>query len=291
MSGHTDVEPVFKTQRRRLLESYGKSGQEVIAHTIPYHSTGVIVWDFVDVNASQVPGVAFAIARRNQNISFFGYGVGEQVFLGGTTMSRATDAETNQAKGRSTNGAQDYVIEGIGFHNRGLRAQFTGAALTALAALAVDPTVVSSFNGDTAMFDPGAIVLPPQAQSPFNLEQALFQAILPYCSIELLFDRKRVEKIGTIDLMPQAGAQSYLRSNGSPETSNRYRIPEGYLWRKDGMPDSELEATLVLQRDVVVPVNQVATWGAVPVNISPTRLWLECVLRLYGLAVDLPSAN
>jgi hypothetical protein len=281
---------LFTTQRERILRAYAEAKQEVIAHTIPYHSTGVIEFDVVDASEAGTP-VAMAVARRAQVISFFGYGVGEQVYLGGANNVRATDAETNLAKGRSTNGAQDYVIEGIGFHNRGLRVAYTGADLTALQALVNDPAVESMLVGDGAVFDPAAILVPPQAQSPFNLEQAMFQAVIPYCSIELLFDRKRVEKIGTIDLMPQAGAQSYLRANGSPESANRYRIPEGYLWRKDGQPDCELEATVMLQRDIVVPINQTATWAADPANVVPSKIWLEVVLRLYGLAVDMPSAN
>lgn len=284
-------QPVFKIQRRRLLEQYAKAGQEIIAHTIPYHSVGVLQFDVVNVSEAALPGVAFAIARKNQVINFFGYGVGEQMFLGGTSNSRATEAETNMAKGSSTNGAQDYIIEGVGFSCRGMRFQYTGADLTALQALVTDPAILAALDGNATIFDPGAIIVPPQAQSPYNLEQAMFQAILPYASVEFLFDRKRVEKIGTVDLMPQSGAQSYLRANGSPETDNRYKIPEGYLWRKDGLPDCELQATLQLQRDVVVPLNQTATWGATAVNVSPTTIWLECVMRLFGLAIDMPSAN
>lgn len=285
------TQQVFMTQRERLLNAYKEAKQSVIAHTIPYHSTGVIKFDVVSTDVTNPPGNAYAIARKAQLISFFGYGVGEQCDLGGTTVQRATDAETNLAKGRSTNGAQDYVIEGVGFHNRGLKALWSGAALTALNLTSADSGVRSAFIGDTPIFDPAALIVPPQAQSPFNLEQAMFQSVIPYCSFDLLFDRKRVEKIGTMDLMPQAGAQSYLRANGSPEASNRYRIPEGYLWRKDGLPDCELEANLQLQRDVVIPLNGAATWLDPAVNIMPTTIWLEVVIRLYGLAVDLPSAN
>lgn len=285
------TQQVFKTQRERLLEAYKDAKQSVIAHTIPYHSTGVIRFDVVSGSVATPPGNAFAIARRAQLVSFFGYGVGEQCDLGGTAVTRATEAETNLAKGRSTNGAQDYVIEGIGFHNRGTRVLYSGASLAAVQALSADAGVLAAFTGDSAIFDPAALLVPPQAQSPFNLEQALFQSVIPYCSFDLLFDRKRVEKIGTMDLMPQAGAQSYLRANGSPESANRYKIPEGYLWRKDGLPDCELEANLQLQRDIIIPLNGCATWADPAVNIIPTTIWLEVVIRLYGLAVDLPSAN
>jgi hypothetical protein len=47
----------------------------------------------------------------------------------------------------------------------------------------------------------------------------------------------------------------------------------------------------MLQRDIVVPINQTATWAADPANVVPSKIWLEVVLRLYGLAVDMPSAN
>lgn len=283
--------PVFKTQRRRLLEAYAKNGQEIIAHTIPYHSVGVFKFDIVDWTTTPAPGVAMAVARRNQQVTFFNYGVGDQVFLGGTGNSQATEAETNLAKGNSTNGAQDYVIEGIGFHCRGMRVVYSGTPLTNISALTADADVEAAWLGNNAIFDPAALATPPQMQSPFNLEQGLFQALLGQASIQLLFDRKRVEKIGTLDLLPQAGAQSYLRANGAPESDNRYRIPEGYLWRKDGQPDCELEVDVALQRPVVVPINATQLWNESPNSVVPTSIYLECVVRLFGLAIDMPSQN
>jgi len=284
-------DPIFKSQRRRMLEAYKDAKQEVIAHTIPYHSTAVLKGDVVDWTTTPEPGVAFLVFRAGQKLTFMTYGVGDQVFLGGTNEVRATDAETNLAKGNSTNGAQDYIIEGIGFHQRGARVQYTGSSLTAISALTADRDVEASLNGDVAIYDPAAIMSPPQIMSPFNLEQGPFQALLGQSSIELLFDRKRVEKIGTLDMLPQAGAQSFLRANGSPDSDNRYRIPEGYLWRKDGQADCELEIDVILQRTIVVPINATQLWNADPSSVAPTAVWLEVVLRLYGLGIDLPSQN
>jgi hypothetical protein len=132
----------------------------------------------------------------------------------------------------------------------------------------------------------------PQGQSPFNLENGMFQTLLGLISVDFLFDRKRVEKIGSVDVMPQGGAQSYLRANGVPANENRYRIPEGYLWRRDGQPDSEFSANLTLQRAMVVPVNGILPYvtGATS-PAAPTEIWIEVTMRLFGLAVDLPSAN
>lgn len=286
------MEPIFLTQRNRLLKSYKEAGQAIVAHTIPYHSTGVIVGDVVENSTSIAPGVAFVKFLAGQAITFFGYGVGDQVNLGGSAgFSIATEAETNLGKAASTNGAQDFIIEGIGFGCRAMRNQFaTGAAPVTNV---TDLVVSAALLGNAAIYDPAAIVMPPQGQSPFNLENGIFQALLGLCSVEFLFDRQRIEKIGTVDLLPQAGAQSALRSNGVAESSNRYRVPEGYLWRKDGMSDSDLQVTVTLRRDLVVPINRVANWidTETVVNYAPTKIYLECVMRLFGLAVNMPSDN
>jgi hypothetical protein len=282
---------VFSTTRERMLEAYKKANQEVICHTIPYHSTGVIAFDVVDPSVAVPPGVAFAVARRNQAITLFDYGVGNEVNLGGSGNKRATDAETNLAKGHSTNGAQDYIIEGVGFSCRGMRLAYSGAQLTALQALVADADVEAMLLGDRTIYDPAGIVTPPQMQSPFNLEQGMFQALLAQTSVEFLFDRKRVEKIGALDLLPQAGANSFLRANGVPESSNKYRIPEGYVWRKDGQADSELEVNLRLQNAVVVPLNNLITWDVGATNVYPTTIWLELKMVLFGLGIDMPSQN
>jgi hypothetical protein len=282
---------LFSSQRERILKAYKDAGQTVIARTIPYHSTGVFKGTVVDADTTVSPGVAFLKFAKNQQVVFFSYGIGDQIDMGGPALERATDAETNLAKGTSTNGAQDYVIEGVGFHNRGLRVTYpTGAQPYSLVA---DAAVQSALRGGTPIYDPAAIIVPPQGQSPFNLENGIFQALLGQASLNFLFDQQRIEKIGTLDLLPQAGAQSYLRANGTPECSNRYRIPEGYMWRKDGMADCELTVTVTLQHDIVIPINRITgyhdaegtgTW-------APTDVALECVMRLYGLGVNMPSDN
>jgi hypothetical protein len=142
------------------------------------------------------------------------------------------------------------------------------------------------------VYDPAAINVPPQAQSPFNLENGMFQSLLDLISVDFLFDRKRTEKIGTVNVMPCGSAKSMLRANGNPENANIYRIPEGYLWRRAGQPDSEFTANLTLQRALVVPLNGIIPYvtGAAA-DAVPTTIWLEVSMRLFGLAVDLPSAN
>ncbi len=287
----------FMTQRKRLLQAYEKAGQAITCRTIPYHSTGVFVFDVVNFAGATPPGVAYAVARKNQSVTLFQYGVGDQLFLGGTANTRATEADTNLGKASSTNGAEDFVIEGVGFHCRSARVGYaagTGNLYVGGVGTPTDPDVVAALGGDIPIYDPAAINMPPQFQSPFNLENGAFESLLPLISVDFLFDRKRVEKIGTVDVMPCASAKSYLRANGDPCMSNLYRIPEGYLWRRDGQPDSEFSVNLTLQRPLVIPINGIVpyvTGAGQATDAVPTTIWMEVTMRLFGLAVDLPSAN
>jgi hypothetical protein len=289
------MEMGFSTQRKLLLDQYKTAGQAITCRTIPYQSTGVFQFDVVDSVLTNAPGVAYAVARKNQVLSLFNYGVGDQINLGGSANTRATEADTNQGEGSRTNGAEDFVIEGVGFYARSCRVAYAAGTGNLYAGGADEPTdadVVASLAGDVPTYDPAAINVPPQIQSPFNLENGVFQALIDLISVDFLFDRKRTEKIGTVNVMPCASAKSMLRANGNPENCNMYRIPEGYLWRRPGQPDSEFTANLTLQRALVVPINGIIPYvdGGADAAV-PTTIWLEVTMRLFGLAVDLPSAN
>lgn len=284
----------FMTQRKALLDQYKQAGQKIICRTIPYQSTGVFQLDIVDSALGTAPGVAYAVARKNQVLTLFNYGVGDQINLGGTGNTRATEADTNQGEGSRTNGAQDFVIEGVGFYMKSARVAYaanTGNLYSGTGRPA-DADVLASLVGDIPVYDPAAINMPPQIQSPFNLENGVFQSLIDNISVDFLFDRKRTEKIGTVNVMPCASAKSFLRANGNPENSNMYRIPEGYLWRRAGQPDSEFTANLTLQRALVVPINGIVPYVTqAAIDAMPTTIWVEVGMRLFGLAVDLPSAN
>lgn len=272
---------LFVTARQKLLRSYQAAGQPFVCNTLPYHSTRWLRFDVVD--ADVVNGTAFAVCRANQTLRFFTYGVGDAVLKRGVQLT-ANETDTNLAKPKSTNGAQDYVIEGIGFSAGGSNVRFPEPPP------AVDPAVVDAYSGAGISFDPASLFAPPQKDSPFNLEQAMFQALLPYLSLEMEWDRGTVKKLGRVDILPQAGAASYLRANGAPESSNRYMIPEGFLWRRDGQPDSELVVSVNMTEPVVIPISLVTPAGA-EAPLVPSAIWLDVTCRLFGLAVDLPSQN
>lgn len=276
------AQQLFVTARQKLLEAYKKAGQEFVATTLPYHSTASIKFEVIN-SANAAAGVGFAIARRGQVVPFFDYGVGESIDLGNVTR-KATDADTNLAKGKSTNGAADFVIEGVGFSSRGGRIDYDDQNNE------TDKDVIAAHKGQLPIRDPAAIIAPPQVDSPFNLENALMQALIGYMSVEAEFDRENTKKLGAVDLLPQAGAQSYLRANGVPASGNRWMVPEGFLWRRDGEPDSELIMRVKLEEAIVVPLTLVTLPGDNAVTV-PKAIYLDLVMRLFGLQVKLPSTN
>jgi hypothetical protein len=281
--------PLFQTQRSRVLGLYKEANQPFIAGTMPYHSVKSLMFSIADVDLTN--GLAFAIARRGQFMDFFSYGVGDRINLGNLTNYQATESETNLAKGKSTNGASDFVIEGIGFSARAMFIKYSTDSGVITPAAPTDPDVISAFAGELPIWDPASIVMVPQGQSPANLENGLFQALLPHLSLEFEWDRKRTAKLGVCDLLPQAGGASYLRANGVPASDNRYEIPEGYVWRRDGEPDGEFVARVTLERALVVPISLRSLITTPADFAAPENLQIELMMRLFGLEVQLPSAN
>lgn len=296
---------LFQTQRERVLELFKRANQTFLANTKPYQSTRCLFFNVVNYNTAAARPYAYAVARPNQVLEFFGYGTGDpwipQQFIPNAPV--ATEAETNLGEGKSTNGAQDFVIEGVGFHCRGQRIVVpavnpnpSGVAFAegdyVAAGQTLDGDVAGALrDGVNQVFDPGTIISPPQMFSPFNLEQALMQSIIGSMSLEFEWDKRRIEKITTTDLLPQAGASSYLRANGEPCSGNRYRIPEGYIWRRDGQDDCEFIARVILREPIVVPIDLSTLPDAPTVYQTPTLIGLDLVMRLYGLSCALPSAN
>ena len=282
----------FETGRQTLTKGYEAYAKEknmpYHVASFPYHSTQSLRYDVVDFDSTS--GVAFAVARAGQKLQFFSYGVGQPVILGGLQRP-STEADTNLGKARSTNGAADYVIEGAGFSHRCHRPRFPAGYFTPAL---TDPSAQAALTGQTPLFDPAALVMPPQHQSPFNLEQADFQSLLGLMSLTFQFDRKAMEPLGIVDLLPQAGAKSLLRANGSPESANRYRIPEGFIWRRQGEPGSDLVVIVDLEEDVVMPIS--CTTPPFGDNsggpaIAPQAVYLDMVLRLYGPEFSVLSGN
>lgn len=279
---------LFQSQRTRALEAYAAAQQPFEASTLPYHSTLQLVGDVAAADA--VDDLAFLYFAPGQELRFFSYGIGDQIPWG-TSQLRSGESETNIAKALSTNGASDFIIEGLGMSSRALRVSY-GATAQATWDAGTGPgtgIIRDTLNGLVNIYDPAAIVVPPQCQSPFNLEDGLMQHLLPLLSLSLEWDRDRYNKLGTMDLLPRAGASSYLRSNGVPDSGNRFRLPEGFLWRRDGQPSSEFSAVVKLERGLIVPISLVTLPGASSGTQLPEHVYLDLTMRVFGLSVKLPT--
>ena len=277
----------FQTQRERLLAEYEATGVPFLASTVPLHSTrsvrGLIA------NADLATGVAMLVIPP-QVLRFFDYGVGDQITLGAAANHQANENDTNIAKAKSTNGAADCVIEGMGIAVRGRRVEYSAIDAAAMVASPV-PEVLAALTGVTPIADPAALVLPAQAGSPATLEEAIGEFVIRHASIELEFDRRRTEKLGTLATLPEAGGNSYLRSNGTPTPDTKWRIPEGYRWNRDGQPDSELVIYVRTWEPLVIPVNLCAQPMAPGAIKAPVALYVDLCLKLSGLQVSLPGTN
>jgi hypothetical protein len=278
------ADPTFTTQKTKLISQYNALGQNYEAKTKPYKSSQQFQWTVLDALPGGAATMAHAILKVGQIVTWFGYKLGDNIpYAQGSRI--AVESDTNLSKPRQTNGVEDMVIEGISATCKSARVQYTTTIFTG-----TDPDDVAAFIGQRAIYDPGALDSPPQLWSPVNGEMVLFEAMKPLVAIEFEWDRRRVEKIGTLDEIPEGGAKSFLHASGDPRTDNRYRIPEGYLWRREGQPDSEFITRGTVAEAVVVPISLVATQGGATLQL-PQFLYLDVTIRLHGLALSLPSAN
>ncbi len=284
--------PLFMTQRRAVIDAYKAANQPFSASTKPYKST--VSWLFNDTNVISAASVSWLVARAGQRLEWFGYKIADVVpgNQGVPSYRTATEADTNISKARTTNGAEDFIIEGISASHRSTRINYEGEGGTGDVPDIDDPDVLNAVSGLAPILDPGALYAPPQVQSPFNLEDALYRALAPHVAVEFEWDRNKVVKIGTLEQIPEGAANTYLRASGEPSTNDRYRIPEGYLWRREGQPDCEFIVRGTLTEAVCIPILNIA----LPVSGSSSTfvlgsVRLDSVVRLHGLSVKLPSRN
>lgn len=278
-------DPTFLTQRNKLLTQYQGLNQAFEAKTKPYKSSQQFIWNVVDAQPGAAT-LAYAILRMNTQVTWFGYKLGDNIPFGPPGVTRtAVESDTNLSKPRQTNGVEDMVIEGISATCKSARLDYSTTIFTG-----TDPDDIAAFLGLRAIYDPASLASPAQLWSPANGEMVLFEAMKPLTAIEFEWDRRRVEKIGTLDEIPEGGAKSFLHASGDPRTDNRYKIPEGYLWRREGMPDSEFITRGTVAEAVVVPISLIATQGGATLQV-PKNLYIDVTIRLHGLALALPSQN
>jgi hypothetical protein len=278
-----DPNSLWMRARNELLAAYDASGQPYYATTRPYKSTQVFTFTVVSPLPVGAVTMAYAKLLKGQRVLWFDYGVGDAMPWAPGTVNPtkiATDADTNLSRGRQTNGVEDFVIEAMSATHKATRVAYASGTT-----VSTDVDVQNMFIGNLATMDPAALFAPPQVQSPFNLEDSLLDAIRGNCSIQFLWDSKSVLPIGTLDEIPEGGAKSFLRASGDPRTDNRYKVPEGYTWRKQGIKDCDFVVIGEIEDTVIVPISLVATDGGATIEV-PQSIFVDLTFRLHGIAID-----
>lgn len=277
----------FPTKKQELFNAYKNNGQPFILTTRGLHSTRSLQFDAVNIGAAGQIG--YLVARRGQTLSFFNYGVNSPIVLSGDANHIATDSDTNLTKPFTTPGSSDLAIEWITTGPKALKAAY--AVTTGFVAANIDTSVAAALAGRAAIADPFATTLPAEVGASATLEHVLYQHAAPHLTCKFEWDNAdRTEKMGTLDQFVQGGGASYLRSNGEPSVQNRFRIPEGYLWAREGQPAGQMQVICRLEDDIVVPYSPVSA----PLDNSFPALssvWLEISMRVGGAMLRVPGSN
>lgn len=288
---------LFNTKRQDLLSLYGQNKVPFLATTRGLHSVRSIQFDVIDLDLA-TSTVGYLVARKGQVIAFFNYGLNDSIELAADPNHRANESDTCLTKGSRTTAAADLSIEWITMHPRAIKIQYAPQAAAPLypdftistQLPNIDP-VIAALGGTVPILDPFGIVVPADVGSSATLQHVLYQAIAPHLTCKFEWDNAdRTEKMGTCDQFVEGGGASYLNSNGSPDVNNKYRIPEGFIWAREGQPAGELQVICKLENDVVIPY----TPPAAPITGThqiATHAYVEILMRVGGLLLRVPGSN
>ena len=290
-----DAQKSFMRARTVIEEAY--QAKTKIYHAAKYRASSsrwlrCNVVRVANWNATTNPFAQIVI--EPQTLRFFTYAEGNQLDWGGAVLAQkeASYADTSLAKARSTDDANDVAIEGIGLAQKGLRARLSAASLATLQASVGTGVGGAAWGGDSTVFDPSSLVMPAVVSSPFMLENALMQAVVPHMSAKILLGGNAQWKLGDASAMLAGMPGSYLRTGGDPTEHSLFKIPEGVKWSRDGQPDSELEVQLELSRNsVTVPVEvPIVPFLASPAALEIDAIFLDMRVVLSGISFRLPSS-
>jgi len=284
---------LFQTKRQDLLNAYKRNGVPFLATTRGLHSTRSLRFEVVNLSPIPNPTIGYLVARRQQQLVFFNYGINDAIELAAELTHRATEADTSLTKGSRTTASADLSIEWITMHPRAIKTQYltAGGPWQEFLAVPADPVVALALNGGVSIVDPFSLIVPADVGSSATLQHVLYNAVAPHLTCRFEWDNAdRTEKIGTCDQFVEGGGASYLHSNGEPSVNNRFRIPEGFLWARESQPASELQVICTLQNDVVIPFTPVPPrTGAVIPELE--NVYVEIMLRLGGMLLREPGSN
>lgn len=275
------------TAREKLVKPYLDRNEPHEFRTTPVSVTGQFVANVV----AGANGICWAVFAK-QTVKVGRKGMGDDIAYG-RTLSEAQASDTNLQRGGSTDGARDMAIEGIQISGLGSLVDYYGEATPAAPLWGTAPTnetIVAALQGTEALIDPFGLVVPAQLQSPYLLEDTLYQSLMARTSVELVLDTSRPFRLGCARLFPGSAGASMLKSSGLPEVANSFLFKEGILWQRDGQADSDLVVNMTLDRPLVLAMSQVTFPGGNAVA-TPLHVYQRFAIDLLGVSVSPLAVN
>jgi len=271
------------TARQRIIQPY-------IDQKIPHEVRTTPVSGVMQLRGQVVAsndGIGWLVFKP-QTVKFFRKGDGDVTPYGAANVE-ATDAESNLQRSGSTDGARDMAIEGLQISPNGRLVSFAAADLDNFGTDPTNEDVLAALSGTDLLVDPFGLIIPPQLQSPFLLEDAIFQNLMSLSTVRIELDTSRPFKLGLAKLYPGMAGESMLHSPGLPHVDNAFGFSEGIVWHRDGKSDSDLKLVLELHRNVVIPLSQVTFPGGSAT--LPAFVFQRIAIDVLGVSVTELGTN
>lgn len=283
----------LQTASKTILEEAASSGKNHNAEGMTYYSTAAFL---LTVKHQAENGRAIATLEK-QEVSFFSTSRKASGPSGLPGVDRVfTDVDTNIARGRSTNGASRMAIESISLARAGVRMIAAVAGTQTLSAgLAALDEWKEVLNGQRRFVDRAAAFAPLETGHPVFLEDVLSEEIRRNAVLDIDSDSDTRQRLGLLAQFPCGDASSFLRAQGEPMGANRFNIPTGILWDKDGEADSDISfvarVTSPVTFAIAIPTCGFDTTAGGPLALTVSHIAVEMCLRLHGVQVSPVSRN
>src|ERR1700761_9435954 len=277
--------------RERVIQAWrgAKAGRESLDPILKqktYRSTLPVT--FKVGNPWSVSGVltgAFAtlLPTPDNELQFFSYGINNQIPTGftvnGSSTYKATKNDTNQSKGKNTNGGEVVGIEAISTSVVSMGVAYAQADLDASS---LPTSVKNQLNGSQSVYlrDPGSILTPPQVDSPANLENPWMDAWFSSTTFTPQFDTTSHNPLGAWDEAGEGGARSYLKAHGDPTAHNKYRLPDGLLWMPEGSEGSDFVMIAQPTHPIMMALSNPITLPGGPGLVFPAEIVMNVAIKL-----------
>jgi hypothetical protein len=281
------------TATQKVRELVGDRTDVNVATKV-YYSRKTIRADAKDLNTTY--GTGYLVVPK-QEVVFFDYGYGVTYTRAALENYRATRADTNLAKAKSTNGGAHFVIKRIGIKPLATLVEFDPAVVTEQHTTyygASDADVLAALKGQRNFHDPQAIFAPAVAGSPFvTAHGAVFDALSFEAACFARFDGEKTYFLPPVHEIGQAGASSFARAHGTPDGDGAFMIDEELYWAPDGKTDGDFELVLAVQNPVVMPfaLAKDPFYSGTQFHAGLLALHVDVMVSLEGDEYSLPSAN